>query len=96
MKPISRRSFIQYSGSFMTAAMLDRNSLIKTKLPLLSFSTLGCPDWPLDKILDVAAANNYEGVEIRGILREMDLSKSPHFNSDASIKTTKQKFGEET
>jgi len=94
MKPISRRSFIQYSGSFITAAVLDRNSLIKSKLPLLSFSTLGCPDWPLDKILDVAAANNYEGVEIRGILREMDLSKSPHFKSDASIKTTKQKFSE--
>src|SRR5215203_6021551 len=92
MKPISRRSFIQYSGSFITVAMLDRNSLVKPKLPLLSFSTLGCPDWPLDKILDVAVANNYNGVEIRGIQREMDLSKSPHFNSDESIKATKQKF----
>ena len=78
----------------MTAAVLDKNSLIKPKLPLLSFSTLGCPDWPLDKILDVAAANNYKGIEIRGILREMDLSKSPHFNSDANIKATKQKFND--
>lgn len=92
MKTISRRSFIQYSGSFMTVAMLDSNSLIKSKRPLLSFSTLGCPDWPLDKILDVAVANNYKGIEIRGIQREMDLSKSPHFNSDASIKETKNRF----
>ena len=80
MKPISRRSFIQYSGSFMTVAVLNRNSLIKPQLPLLSFSTLGYPEWPLDNILDVAAANNYKRIEIRGILREMDLSKSPHFN----------------
>jgi sugar phosphate isomerase/epimerase len=94
MKGISRRSFIQYSGSFMTVAMLDRNSLIKSKFPLLSFSTLGCPDWTLDKILDVAVANNYKGIEIRGIQREMDLSKSPLFNSDANIKETKRKFSD--
>jgi sugar phosphate isomerase/epimerase len=94
MKPITRRSFIQYSGSFMTVAMLDRKSLIKSKLPLLSFSTLGCPDWPLDRILDVAVANNYSGIEIRGLQREMDLSKSPYFNTDASISETKKKVAD--
>ena len=94
MKPISRRSFIQYSGTFMSAAMLDTNSLFKPKLPLLAFSTLGCPDWTLDKILDVAVQNNYNGIEIRGIQREMDLGKSPHFNSDASIKETRKKFSD--
>src|SRR5687768_15489877 len=93
MKPISRRSFIQYSGSFMTAAMLDRKSLL-AKPPLLAFSTLGCPDWSLDKILDVAVSNQYNGIEIRGIQRELDLGKSPHFNSDASIKETRQKFSD--
>lgn len=92
MKTFSRRSFIQYSGSFLTVAVIDAKSLVKPKLPLLSFSTLGCPDWPLDKILDVAVANNYKGIEIRGIQREMDLRKSPHFNSDASIKETRKKF----
>ena len=94
MKTITRRSFIQYSGSFMTVAALDKSSFFKTKLPPLAFSTLGCPDWPLDKILDVAVANKYNGVEIRGIQREMDLSKSPHFNSAESIKATKQKFAD--
>ena len=78
----------------MTIAMLDKNSLVKPALPLLSFSTLGCPDWPLDKILDVAAANHYNGIEIRGIQREMNLSKSPHFNSDAAIKETRKKFSD--
>ncbi|RYG45160.1 MAG: sugar phosphate isomerase/epimerase, partial [Chitinophagaceae bacterium] len=94
MKSISRRSFIQYSGTLITAASLDKVSLFKSAAPKLSFSTLGCPDWPLDKILDVAVANKYSGVEIRGIQREMDLSKSPHFNSDANIKATKQKFAD--
>ncbi len=78
----------------MTVAVLDKKSLISSKAPLLSFSTLGCPDWPLDKILDVAVANNYSGIEIRGIQREMDLGKSPHFNTDAAIKETKKKFSD--
>lgn len=94
MKSISRRSFIQYSGSFMAVAVLDKNSFAKPKIPLLSFSTLGCPDWPLEKILEVAVANNYKGIEIRGIQREMDLSKSPHFNSNATIKETRKKFSD--
>jgi sugar phosphate isomerase/epimerase len=94
MKTIGRRSFIKYSGSFMAVAMLDGNSLVKPKLPLLSFSTLGCPDWSLDKILDVAVANDYNGIEIRGIQREMDLTKSPHFNSDANINETRKKFSD--
>ena len=78
----------------MAVAVLDKNSFAKPKIPLLSFSTLGCPDWPLEKILDVAVANNYKGIEIRGIQREMDLSKSHHFNSNATIKETRKKFSD--
>jgi len=94
MKQISRRSFLQYSGSLATVAVIDRNSLFKAKAPLLAFSTLGCPDWTLDKILDVAVEHKYNGIEIRGIQREMDLGKSPHFNSDENIRATKQKFAD--
>ena len=91
MKTISRRSFIQYSSAFVATTFVDRSSLHKGDL-LLSFSTLGCPDWPLDKILDVAVENKYRGVEIRGIQRELDLSKSPHFDSGESLRVTRQKF----
>ena len=90
MKPISRRSFVKYSGTLM--ALSHGNFFSSSKMPLISFSTLGCPDWPLDKILEVAVANKYNGVEIRGIQREMDLTKSPHFNSDQNIQTTRRKF----
>lgn len=92
MKKISRRNFIQYSGFFIATTGFTTNAFGKKVLPPLSFSTLGCPDWTLDKILETAVANGYSGVEIRGIQREMDLSKSPHFNNDANIAATRQKF----
>lgn len=37
----------------------------------LSFSTLGCPDWPLSEIVLAAADLKLDGVEIRGIENEM-------------------------
>src|SRR5581483_9340102 len=58
------------------------------KLPPLSFSTLGCPDWTFPTIMDFAKKNNYQGIEVRGILRQMDLLKCPEFNSPAAIAAT--------
>jgi sugar phosphate isomerase/epimerase len=58
------------------------------KLPPLSFSTLGCPDWTFPAIIDFAQKNNYQGIEVRGILRQMDLPKCPEFSSPAAIATT--------
>lgn len=43
----------------------------------LAFSTLGCPDWDLKTIVARAKEFGYDGVEIRGILREYDLTKVP-------------------
>ena len=31
----------------------------------LSFSTLGCPSWSLERVLDVAGREGYDGVELR-------------------------------
>lgn len=56
--------------------------------PLLAFSTIACPDWDLRQAIDFAAAHNYTGLEIRGIKRQMDLPKSPEFNSPENIKAT--------
>lgn len=64
--------------------------LISKNKPLLSFSTLGCPDWSFEKIVNFAAENGYDGLEIRTIQRQMDLPKSPPFDSAEKIdKTTK-------
>jgi sugar phosphate isomerase/epimerase len=58
----------------------------------LSFSTLGCPDWSFDKIIDFARDNHYTGIEVRGILREMDLTKVPEFSGPDAIALTLNKM----
>ena len=50
----------QYGGDELHA---DGGKVMGMKF---SFSTLGCPDWTLEEILDFAAGNDL-GVEIRGI-----------------------------
>ncbi len=59
---------------------------------LLSFSTLGCPGWNFDKILEFAAAHHYDGIEIRGIKGQLDLTKCPEFATPNQIKISKKKI----
>jgi sugar phosphate isomerase/epimerase len=63
---------------------------LNKKMPLLSFSTLGCPEWSFEKILDFAVTNNYNGIELRGIQKQLDLTKCAAFESKEKIKRTKQ------
>lgn len=58
---------------------------------LLSFSTLGCPDWDLTKILMFAASNKYSAIEIRGLQRQIDLTQRVEFSSPAALKDTKRR-----
>ena len=44
-----------------------------------SFSTLGCPDWPLEIICKRAREYGFEGVDFRGVLDEVDITKTPEF-----------------
>ncbi len=64
------------------AALLGSSFDFKTKLPRLSFSTLGCPDWTLKQIVDFAVQHHFQGIEVRGILRQLDLSKCPEFGKE--------------
>ncbi|SHE89714.1 Sugar phosphate isomerase/epimerase [Caldanaerobius fijiensis DSM 17918] len=60
----------------------------------VSFTTLSCPDWPWEKILDEAARLGYDGIEIRGIEGEMYLPKAKPFlpeNIDKTKMLLKQK-----
>ena len=45
----------------------------------LSFSTLGCPDWTFQEVLDNAQKMGFNGIEIRGIENEMNVAKIPYF-----------------
>jgi sugar phosphate isomerase/epimerase len=95
MKNFSRRDFIQSAAPAALSLFLPISPISTRKQPfLLSFSTLGCPDWPFDKILDFALANQYNGIELRGILRQMDLPKCPEFNTPENISQTLRKIAD--
>jgi sugar phosphate isomerase/epimerase len=47
----------------------------------LGFSTLGCPKWPWAKVLEQASTLGYQGIELRGLEGEMDLTKRPEFSA---------------
>ena len=48
------------------------------RLPL-GFSTLGCPQWDLERVLAFAAEHGYAAVELRGLQETMDLPRHPEF-----------------
>lgn len=57
----------------------------------LAFSTLGCPDWDLDQILDCATRNGYDSVELRGYRDSMDLPTAGPF-AQANRAATRERF----
>jgi sugar phosphate isomerase/epimerase len=82
---MNRKQFIQTSATAMAAIVTGSSFGFSKKNPLLSFSTLGCPDWSFEKIIQFAAANGFKGIEIRGIQRELDLNKCNAFNTAEKI-----------
>lgn len=58
---------------------------------MLSFSTLGCPDWTLDEILAIASDLKFAGVEIRGMEKEINADLIPEFSKEQA-EFTRQKF----
>jgi hypothetical protein len=55
----------------------------------ISFTTLACPDWPWQKIVDQASRLGYDGIEIRGIEGELLVTKCRPFlpeNRGATLK----------
>ena len=51
MSNITRRDFLQTSAMLFGASLLAPSYVTKKKERLLSFSTLGCPDWTLQQII---------------------------------------------
>jgi len=50
----------------------------------ISFMTLGCPDWNLDTICKRGREYGFEGVDFRGYLDEIDITKLPEFTTHAA------------
>lgn len=57
------------------------------------FSTLGCTDYPLERVIALCRENGIEGVEIRGLSSVMDNEKIPEFQPD-NIGRTAELLGE--
>jgi sugar phosphate isomerase/epimerase len=58
----------------------------------LSFTTLGCPDWTLRQIVENAAQMGYDGVDLRGLQDEIDISKTREFTT--GLNETKALFAD--
>ncbi len=50
----------------------------------LAFSTLGCPLWNLDKIIRSAGVYGFQGIEIRGLEDDLDVTRRTEFTSKAN------------
>ncbi len=59
----------------------------------LGVSTLGCPDWTLDEILTRLPLYGYEGVELRGLGPDLDLTQSPAF-APSAVEETRRRFAD--
>lgn len=91
MANLNRRSFLKGSAALLPIPFIGYAFTNKARMPLLSFSTLGCPDWSFDEILSFASKHGFGGLEFRGLKREIDLTKCPEF-SPANIKASLQKL----
>ncbi|KPJ62183.1 MAG: hypothetical protein AMS15_04780 [Planctomycetes bacterium DG_23] len=57
----------------------------------LAASTLGCPEWSLEQVIQNLSSFGYQGVEIRGIAGESDITKLPEF-SPPKIEETRSRL----
>lgn len=80
----NRRDFLASAAALVAAGCargLPRDSALHPRAALLplGFSTLGCPHLEWKQILDLATANGYSAIELRGLMGELDLTKRPEF-----------------
>jgi sugar phosphate isomerase/epimerase len=78
----TRRDFL-ISAAALAAAGCTRSipqpqtsNVRQARLPL-GFSTLGCPKLGWSQVLDLAVANDYAAIELRGIMGDLDLPHRP-------------------
>lgn len=92
MHTLTRRSALKTTLAGLTTAWLGPLIGFEPLKPKFAFSTLGCPNWGLDTILKTAVDSGYQGVEFRGLMGELDLTKSPAFSTAACARETRDRF----
>jgi sugar phosphate isomerase/epimerase len=56
----------------------------------LAFSTLGCPGWTLERVLDAANEYGYDAVELRGLGDDLDLTLAAAFTPSNRAATVRR------
>ncbi len=84
---IARRDFLAAGAA---TALLSGTSWGSEERLALAFSTLGCPAWEWQKILEFAQANGYAAIELRGLMGNMDLPERPEFSAVRIEQTKRQ------
>lgn len=56
----------------------------------LAFTTLACPDWSWEQTIQKAVEYGYQGVELRGVEGEMDLTKAAPFTGNQLAATKRE------
>jgi sugar phosphate isomerase/epimerase len=88
MNTSTRKEFLQASALLLGSMIVGSAFEFRKQPVLLSFSTLGCPDWTFEQITEFAVKHGYKGIEVRGLQRQMDLSQCPEFITPVTRKAT--------
>jgi sugar phosphate isomerase/epimerase len=88
MSSLTRKEFLQTSTLALVGLVAGSAFDLRKKDLLLSFSTLGCPDWNFQQIASFAVQHGYSGIELRGIQRQLNLTKCPEFNLEENREAT--------
>lgn len=89
----SRRHFLKVLSSAALASTVPPRLFAKeqaSRIPI-AFSTLGCPAWDWQKILDFAHQHGFAAIELRGLEGNMDLPAHRIFAADR-IEQTKNEI----
>ena len=83
MGTMNRRSFAgTLAGAAVGASLFGLSRAAEREAPLC-FSTLGCPEWDWNMILEQAQRLSFRGIELRGIQGRMELPELPEFAGSA-------------
>jgi sugar phosphate isomerase/epimerase len=74
----TRRDFLKRAAFIAAVPAVLRPNPTEPRLPI-AFSTLGCPAWDWNRILERAHAWGFAAIELRGVNGEMDLTRVHEF-----------------
>jgi len=88
----TRRHFLQLLSTAAVSSALPPGLFAKdsaSKIPI-AFSTLGCPAWDWNKILDFAQQHGFSAIELRGLGGNMDLPSNALFAGNRIEQTKRE------